>query len=61
MTPLQPLVPASHYLLRVEGARARDLHDGAGRAAGPVELRFVAAGAPPPQPEKKAARVRRRR
>jgi hypothetical protein len=60
VTPLQPLTPASHYLLRVEGALGRDLHDSAGRAAGPVELRVVAAGVPP-EPEKRPAKRRRRR
>jgi hypothetical protein len=60
VTPIQPLVPASRYLLRLDGARARDLHDAAGRAAGPVELRLVAAGAPP-EPEKKTTRRKRRR
>jgi hypothetical protein len=60
VTPVQPLVPASRYLLRLDGARARDLHDAAGRAAGPVELRLVAAGAAP-APEKKSGGRRRRR
>ncbi|HSN13380.1 MAG TPA: hypothetical protein VLT61_02030 [Anaeromyxobacteraceae bacterium] len=60
VTPVQPLAPASRYLLRLDGARARDLHDAAGRAAGPVELRLVAAGAPP-EPEKKTTRRKRRR
>lgn len=61
VAPAQPLVPAARYVLRVEGLRARDLHDAAGRAAGPVELRLVAAGAPPPEPEKKGAKRSRRR
>jgi hypothetical protein len=60
VTPVQPLTPASHYLLRVDGARGRDLHDAAGRAAGPVELRVVAAGVPP-EPEKRPAKRRRHR
>ncbi len=60
VTPVQPLTPASHYLLRVDGARSRDLHDSAQRAAGPVELRVVAAGVPP-EPEKKPAKKKRRR
>ncbi|HSM91961.1 MAG TPA: hypothetical protein VLT47_03680 [Anaeromyxobacteraceae bacterium] len=59
VAPVQPLVPASRYLLRLEGARARDLHDAAGKAAGPVELRLVVAGTPP-APEKKATKRRRR-
>jgi hypothetical protein len=59
MAPRQPLTPAVRYLLRVDGARGRDLHDAAGRAAGPVELHLVVAGSPP-EPAKKPARRRRR-
>jgi hypothetical protein len=61
VTPRQPLVPASRYLLRVEGARGRDLHDAAGRAAGPVELHLVAAGSPPEKPAKAVRKKKRRR
>jgi hypothetical protein len=61
LTPSQPLVPASRYLLRVDGARGRDLHDAAGRAAGPVELHLVAAGSPPEKPEKAVRKKKRRR
>jgi hypothetical protein len=59
VTPRQPLTPASHFLLRIDGARTRNLHDTAGRAAAPVELPMVAAGTPP-EPPKKAVRKRRR-
>jgi hypothetical protein len=59
VTPRQPLLPASHYLLRIDGVRSRDLHDAAGRAAGPVELPMVAAGSAP-EPVKKAKKKRRR-
>jgi hypothetical protein len=59
VTPEQPLLPAAHYLLRLEGARQRDLHDAAGRAAGPVELHLVVAGSAP-EPAKKAVRKKRR-
>jgi hypothetical protein len=59
VAPRQPLTPASHYLLRIDGARSRNLHDTAGRAAAPVELPMVVAGTPP-EPPKKAARRRRR-
>lgn len=61
ITPRQPLVPASRYLLRVDGARERDLHDEAGRAAGPVELHLVAAGSPPEKPAKAVRKKKRRR
>lgn len=61
ITPREPLVPASRYLLRVDGARGRDLHDAAGRAAGPVELHLVAAGSPPEKPAKAVRKKKRRR
>lgn len=61
ITPRDPLVPASRYLLRVDGARGRDLHDAAGRAAGPVELHLVAAGSPPEKPAKAVRKKKRRR
>jgi len=60
VTPRQPLTAAAHYLLRLDGARARDLHDAAGRAAGPVELHVVVAGSAP-EPPRKAVRGTRRR
>ena len=60
VTPREPLAPASHYLLRIDGVRGRDLHDTAGRAAAPVELHMVVAGSAP-EPPKKAVRKRKRR
>jgi hypothetical protein len=60
VAPRQPLTPAARYLLRVDGAGARDLHDAAGRAAGPVELQLVVAGSPP-EPVKRKSGGRRRR
>lgn len=59
IAPLKPLTPASRYLLRLDGARERNLHDASGRAAAPVELPMVAAGSPP-EPPKKPVRRRRR-
>lgn len=59
VTPRQPLTPAAHYLLRIDGVRTRNLHDTAGRAAAPVELPMVAAGTPP-EPPRKSVRKRRR-
>jgi hypothetical protein len=61
LSPAKPLLPAGRYLLRVDGAAARDLHDAAGRPAGPVELRLLVAGkAPEPPPSQPAKRARRR-
>lgn len=60
LAPAQPLAPARRYLLRIDGARTRDLHDSAGRAAGPVELHLVVAGSAP-EPPPKAVRKKRRR
>ena len=60
VAPRAPLTPASHYLLRLDGARERDLHDAAGRPAAPVELPMVVAGSAPEAP-KKAKGTRRRR
>jgi hypothetical protein len=60
VVPTQPLRPAGRYLLRLDGLRARDLHDAAGRAAAPVELPMVVAGSPP-EPEAKPTRAKRRR
>jgi hypothetical protein len=59
IAPLKPLTPASRYLLRLDGARGRNLHDASGRAAAPVELPMVAAGSPP-EPPRKAVKRRRR-
>ncbi len=60
VAPTRPLTPASRYLLRVDGVRGRDLHDAAGRSAGPVELPMVVAGSPP-EPARKAVRRKRGR
>lgn len=59
LTPRAPLTPAARYVLRLDGARTRDLHDAAGRPAGPVDLPMVVAGTPP-EPPRKAVRKRRR-
>jgi hypothetical protein len=63
LAPTAPLVPASRYVLRLDGASDRDLHDEAGRAFSAVSLPLLASGSPPPPaPRKeKPARKRRRR
>jgi hypothetical protein len=60
LAPAAPLVPASRYVLRLDGVSDRDLHDDAGRAFAAVTLPLLAAGAPPPPEPKKAAKKRRR-
>jgi hypothetical protein len=59
LAPRQPLAPATRYLLRLDGVRSRDLHDAAGRAAGPVDLPLAVAGSTP-EPARKAVRRRSR-
>lgn len=61
LAPAAPLVPASRYTLRIDGASDRPLHDDAGRAFAPVTLPLLAAGAPPPPEAKRPARKRHRR
>jgi hypothetical protein len=61
LTPAAPLVPGSRYLLRLDGARARELEDVAGRALAPLSLRVLVAGEPPkPEPKPKPAPKRKR-
>ncbi|WP_242345491.1 hypothetical protein [Anaeromyxobacter terrae] len=63
LTPSAPLVPGSHYLLRLDGARTRELHDAAGRAYAPLNLSLLVAGEPPkaePKPKPKPAPRKRR-
>lgn len=51
LTPASPLVPGSHYVLRVEGTSRREIHDGP-RSYAPFSFAILAAGTPP-QPEAK--------
>jgi hypothetical protein len=60
LAPAAPLVPGSRYLLRLDGASDRDLHDDAGRAFSAVTLPLLAAGTPPPPEPKRAAKKKRR-
>ncbi len=61
LAPAAPLTPGSRYLLRVDGAATRELHDSAGRAYEPIAHPLLAAGSPPPPPEPKEKPARRRR
>jgi hypothetical protein len=61
LSPATPLVPGSRYVLRLDGARTRELEDAAGRAFAPVSLSVLVAGEPPkpeprPPPRKKRGR-----
>ncbi len=61
LAPAAPLVPGSRYVLRLDGASDRDLHDEAGRAWSAVSLPLLAAGSPPPPEPKKQKPARKRR
>jgi hypothetical protein len=61
LAPAAPLVPASRYTLRLDGARERELHDAAGHAFTPMALSILVAGEPPPPEPKKAAPKKKRR
>jgi hypothetical protein len=61
LSPAAPLVPGSRYVLRIDGASQRDLHDEAGRAFAPLTLPILVAGSPPPPEPKKPARRKKRR
>ncbi|ABS26353.1 hypothetical protein [Anaeromyxobacter sp. Fw109-5] len=60
LAPAAPLVPGARYVLRLDGARARELQDVAGRTFGPLNLTVLVAGEPP-KPEPKPAPKRKRR
>jgi hypothetical protein len=56
LTPDEPLRPGSLYLLRVDGSSSRDVHDPAGRAYEPVEIRLRVTGERPVAPPRKKKR-----
>ncbi len=61
LAPAAPLVPASRYTLRIDGAREREPHDDAGHAFAPATLPLLVAGeAPKPEPKKAAPHKKRR-
>jgi hypothetical protein len=61
LAPAAPLVPGSRYVLRLDGAVQRDLHDEVGRAFSAVTFPLLAAGTPPPPEPKRPGRKKRRR
>lgn len=59
LVPDEPLRPGSVYLLRVDGTASREVHDPAGRAYAPIEIRLRTSGerpAAPPRKRKKGGR-----
>jgi hypothetical protein len=62
LTPEPPLQPGSAYVLRVDGAVARDMHDREGRSYAPVvfQIRTTGERPPPVAPTKKGTRRRAR-
>ncbi len=60
LAPAAPLSPGSRYVLRVDGAATRELHDAGGRAYEPVAHPLLVAGTPPPPEPKKPPKRRRR-
>lgn len=60
LTPSAPLVPGSRYLLRVEGATARELRAADGAWA-PASFPLLVAGTPPPPEPKRKPKKRGRR
>jgi hypothetical protein len=61
LAPAAPLSPGSRYVLRLDGAVTRELHDADGRGYEPVAHHLLAAGTPPPPEPKKSPKRRRRR
>jgi hypothetical protein len=53
LVPDEPLRPGSAYVLRVDGAHSRDLHDPAGRAYAPIALKLKTSGERPAAPPRK--------
>ncbi len=59
--PAAPLKPGSAYRLRVDGATTREVVASDGTARAPVELGVLAAGEPPPEPQRKTKRQQKKR
>lgn len=61
LAPEAHLVPGSRYVLRVDGAAVREMHDADGRAFAPIAFPILVAGSPPPPEPKTPPRKKRRR
>jgi hypothetical protein len=61
LAPSAPLISGKRYLLRLDGAITRELHDAAGNAHLPAAFPLLVAGEPPPPEPKPAPKKRRRR
>jgi hypothetical protein len=62
LTPAARLEPGGLYVLRVDGAASRELHDESGNTFLPMSVSISAAGAPePPRPEPAAPRAKARK
>jgi hypothetical protein len=53
LAPSAPLVPASRYVLRLEGLASAQPRDASGRTLVPVSFAIVVAGDPPPPPRRR--------
>ncbi|MBS1110012.1 MAG: hypothetical protein H6Q88_2004 [Anaeromyxobacteraceae bacterium] len=60
LVPMEPLTPASRYVLRVEGLESRLIRSDDGRTFEPLSVPFRVSGDPPPTPPKKAKKKRAR-
>jgi hypothetical protein len=60
LSPEAPLAPGARYVLRIDGAAVREMHDADGRAFAPIGFPVLVAGTPPP-PEPKASPKKKRR
>lgn len=58
LVPLEPLLPGSRYVLRLEGLESRLVKSDDGRSFEPLAAPFQVAGEPPPAPPKKAKKKR---
>jgi hypothetical protein len=60
LVPVEPLTPASRYVLRIEGLESRMVRSDDGRTFEPLAFPFLVAGDPPPAPPRKVKRKRTR-
>jgi hypothetical protein len=64
LAPSRPLDPGGLYVLRVDGAASREVHDDKGNSFLPLNVSITAAGAPqppPPEPALRPAGARKKR